>query len=93
VSSEGRIISAVTALGAFCVALLAGLGAGNPATTVITHALVAMMVCQVMGLAAGEILAWVRRLHLEEHARRNPVPDVRLTPNAGAGEQNVDKSQ
>lgn len=74
--SEARVIAVVVALGAFVVAVAAGLAADNPASTVLLRALAAMIAAQFVGWGAGEVLAYVRRTHTTDYIRRNPVPVV-----------------
>lgn len=93
--SEAKVISVVVALGAFIVAMVAGLAADNPAWVVLTRALVAMLAGQFIGLGAGEVLAYVRRAHTADYVKRHPIPDVRLTGEASAtpdGGQTVENS-
>jgi hypothetical protein len=58
--SHGAVVGASLALGAFAVAVLAGLAAGNPEGTVLLRALVAMVVCYPLGWMSGA--AWRRTL-------------------------------
>jgi hypothetical protein len=65
VERESRIIAACFALAAFCVAMVAGLGAGNPPLTILFNSIIAMVVCHLVGTAAGALLAYAARLHVE----------------------------
>ena len=69
----------------FAIACVCGLLASNPGVTVLVHALVAMVVCQMLGWLAGEVLAHVVREHLLSHAAAHPIPELK-TSAAGAEE-------
>ncbi len=77
--NEAKIISVIVALGAFVVAVVAGLAVENPAWVILTRALIAMLVGQIVGLGAGEVLAYVRRTHTADYIKRNPIPQVSLS--------------
>ncbi len=61
-----RSIGAQVALLAFGVATLAGLIAGNSPATVLTRALVAL----VVGLIVGQGAAWAGKLVIRDHLQR-----------------------
>lgn len=61
-----KVIAAVFGLAAFSVAIVAGLGAGNPALTVLLHATIAMVLCQVVGVLIGVACEGV----IERHVKR-----------------------
>ena len=61
-----RLSGAVLGLFAFCVTILLGLAAGNPADVTLFRALWAMLIFCVIGLCAG----WVAYRVLDEHAVR-----------------------
>ncbi len=61
-----KVIAAVFGLAAFAVAVVAGLWAGNPASTVLIHATIAMVLCQVAGVLVGVACESV----IERHAKR-----------------------
>ncbi len=63
---QTRVIAAVFGLSGFAVATLAGLSANNSAGTVILHALLAMIACQVVGVCCGAMLQRV----VDDHAKR-----------------------
>jgi putative Mn2+ efflux pump MntP len=48
-----KVIAASVGLCAFAVALVAGLAAQNPLDAILTRALIALVVCQVMGYFLG----------------------------------------
>ncbi len=65
VERESRIIASCFALAAFAVAIVAGLGAGNDPLSILIRAIIAMVVCHVIGSIAGAILAHAARLHVD----------------------------
>lgn len=50
-----KVIAAVLGLAAFAIAVVAGMGAGNDASTVLARALGFMVLCYLIGLAVGHI--------------------------------------
>ena len=62
-------LSAQIALLAFAAAIVAGLCAGNSPATVLTRALVAM----VVALLAGKLAAWTIKLILRDHLRQKKL--------------------
>ena len=67
-------VAGAFALTAFAVAVLAGLGSGNPATSVLVRALMAMLVCYPIGLALGTIAQRLVQDEVERHRATNPEP-------------------
>lgn len=63
--SPSKVIAGVSGLAGFAVAVFAGLMAQNPATTVLTNALVAMVICQFVGWGLGLIGERVIQDHLK----------------------------
>lgn len=70
-----RVIAACVALAAFAVAILAGLAGGSPSLTVLSRAVVAMMLCYPVGLIIGMVCDHVIRLHLQDYQKQKPIPD------------------
>lgn len=70
-----RQIASAAGLAGFAVAVAAGLSAGNSSAVVLTNAILAMVVCNFVGLLAGSIGMHVVR----EHAA-----SLRPAPGAGA---------
>jgi hypothetical protein len=62
--APSNVIAACFALAAFTVAVMAGLAAANPAAQVLLRALVSMILCYPLGLAAGLVAQRV----IEQHA-------------------------
>jgi hypothetical protein len=65
-------IAGAFALTAFAVAVLAGLGSGNPAPSVLVRALIAMLVCYPIGLVLGTIAQRLVQDEIERHRDSNP---------------------
>jgi hypothetical protein len=79
--APSKLIAAIFALAAFVVAVLAGLGAGNPASRVLTVALVSLALCYALGSVVGAIGQWVITEHVRSRAR---AADAVNTEPAGA---------
>jgi hypothetical protein len=62
---ESRIIATAFALTAFSVSIVCGLASGNAPLSILIHALIVMVVCQIIGLVAGEVLAYAARSHVD----------------------------
>lgn len=77
-----RLIASVAGLSGFAVAVVAGLSAGNSSTLILTNAILAMVVCNFVGLLAGSIGMHVVR----EHA-------ASLRPAAGASQGGVGEAK
>jgi hypothetical protein len=60
----------------FAVAIIAGLAAGNTPMRILWVAIVSMLVCQLVGLGMGWVLARVGREHVERYRQANPVPVI-----------------
>lgn len=73
-----KIIAASVALSAFVAAILAGLAAGNPAHTILWHALLAMAGCWVVGAIVGVVAFRAVQEHVERYKLDHPVRDPRL---------------
>lgn len=85
--SPTKTISSLFALSAFAIAIVAGIIARNPPATVLSNALICMVLCRVFGALVG--LAALRVVHAELHAFRaaHPIPDVNavLAPPTDSG--------
>ncbi len=75
-----RRIAACLALVAFAVCILAGLQAGNPFTSVVSRALVALVVTFVVGLVIGSMAQ--KMLDENIAAPKNP-PKAQAKPGPG----------
>ena len=71
-----RVISGAFALGAFAIAIIAGLGAGNPTSVILINAIIAMAVCNVIGLLIGAVMERTVRDHVEHYRAMNPLPEL-----------------
>ena len=86
------------ALAAFTIAVVVGLASGNPASSILLRAIIAMLVCYPVGLAVGLIAQRVVKEHIKAHQEANPapdssaiLPDVAQMPEASAQEQTEDE--
>ncbi len=71
-----KIIAPVIALSGFAVALVAGMAAGNTAATTLSRALLAMVVCYLVGLALAAVGRRAIREHVDHYKSQNPIdPD------------------
>ena len=79
-------IAACFGMAAFTVAILSGLGAGQPADAILWRAILSILVCYPLGL----IIACVGRAAVNDHMRayhdEHPTPDLNapLSPIEGA---------
>lgn len=81
-----QMVAAIFALSAFAVAIVAGLGAGADATRTVVVALVAMMLCHVVGTVIGTIAESTAAEAIQAHRDAKPVPAL-LTEEDIAQEQ------
>jgi len=72
--TEAKVVATVFALSAFAVAVIAGLYAGNAAGTVLWRAIIAMLVCQVLGMFAGSLIERIITEHAARYSAEHPVP-------------------
>ena len=71
----GRVIAGLFALASFGVALISGLASDNPASSVLTRALMAMFLSYPVGWIVGMICQHVIDDHLKIHKEANPALD------------------
>lgn len=62
-------LSAQVALLVFAVSIVAGLHAGNSTATILTRALIAMM----LGLLTAQFAAWTAKLILRDHLQKRKI--------------------
>lgn len=74
-NSPTKVIAGVLGLTAFSIAVLAGLSVGNSADTVLVHALVSMVACQILGFAIGTVGERVARDAIARYQKEHPIPD------------------
>lgn len=79
-----RVIAAAFALAAFASAVVAGLSVGNPPGRILTTALVSMIVCHAVGLAAGMIGERAVHDHVRALAAKGSPPGGFLKQGAEA---------
>jgi len=84
-----RAIGACFAITAFAVAITSGLFSRTEAAQTLTTAIVAMFVCQPIGLAIGYALKYATFEQVEMHHESNPVPDAYEPAQASDGEPSV----
>ena len=77
-----KIIAAICGLSGFAVALIAGIAADNPADTVLTRAIVAMLVLHILGWIIGSVGERTVVEALAQYKKVNPIPEDNL-PGAG----------
>ena len=73
--STGRVIAGLFALASFGVAMISGLASDNPASSVLTHAIMAMFLSYPVGWVVGMICQHVIDDHLKIHKEANPALD------------------
>lgn len=86
-----KSVSGACGLTGFAVAVLGGLAADNPASIILTRALVAMTACYAVGMFIGFVASRAVRDVTVAHAINNPAPrieDVREAARAGNAESN-----
>jgi hypothetical protein len=71
-----RTIPPIVALAGFGVSIVAGMSAGNPATTIIIRALVAMLCCLLAGEAIAMIVRRIAANEAQTYAARKPIPPL-----------------
>ena len=85
-ASNARVVSAAFALSGFTVALVSGMGAGNTSSQVLLRALVALFVCQFVGMIVGSMLDRVLEEHETRYRKDHPIPVVPTVASVRAGE-------
>lgn len=73
--ATGRVIAGLFALAAFGVAVISGLASDNPASSVLSRALMAMFMSYPVGWIVGMICQHVIDDHLKIHKEANPALD------------------
>lgn len=71
-----KVIATAFALAGFTVALIAGMGAGNPASGVLVKAILCMLACHVVGQIVGAIAAKAVGDHLAAYRASHPIPEL-----------------
>lgn len=70
------LIAAVLGIGAFAVAVLAGFAVGNEPLGVVTRALMAMVICSLLGRLIGMACEQAMREHMAAYTLAHPVPEI-----------------
>lgn len=70
-----KVIAGCFSLAAFGVAVVAGLASDNPTLTILTRALICMIVCYPIGWLIGMICQRIIEDHIHIHKQANPAPD------------------
>jgi hypothetical protein len=83
-SEPAKVIASIFALAAFAVAIVAGLAAGNTSARVLTTAVVAMIVCQLIGQGVGAIGEWVVNEHVSSERNKHAASETNAARPAAA---------
>ena len=75
-------IAGCFALSAFAVAVVAGLAAQNPASSILFRALIAMIVCYPVGLIIGLICQRLMFDHIDAHQKAASITMPNSTENS-----------
>jgi hypothetical protein len=78
VDQQIKVIATAFAFAGFAVALLAGLASQSPMVDVIVRAMVALVVCRLVGWGAGVIIARSAESGLTAYESARPIPQVDL---------------
>ena len=83
------MIASVMGLGAFGIAIIAGLAVDNPADHILSRALISMFVCNIVGLAVGilaertvtdSIGTYIKARPVHEHLADDSIPVAQIAP-------------
>jgi hypothetical protein len=74
--SPSRVLGGVLGLMGFVTALLVGLLSSNPGTTIITRAIIALIVCAVIGRVLGRVGEVCVREFLDRYRAERPIPEM-----------------
>jgi putative Mn2+ efflux pump MntP len=77
--AASKAVAGCFALAAFAVAVVAGIAAGNPPTSILIRALMAMLICYPLGMMIGLVCQHVIEQHIKAEARAN----IAVEPGAG----------
>ena len=75
-SVPAKVVASSAGLGAFIVAVLAGMGADNPTETVLTRAVLSLLACYVVGLIIGGIAERAVAERIGTYVAANKVEEV-----------------
>jgi hypothetical protein len=83
--SVTRVMAACFALAAFAVAIIAGLSAGNAPASVLSRAIIAMLLCYPVGFVAGLVCERVVSWHIAAQDARAAEASAGAAAGAVAG--------
>ena len=84
-----KLIASTMGLGAFAIAIIAGLAVDNPADRILSRALLSMFICNTLGLALGlvaeraivdSVATYIRARPLHEHSTDSPETPAQTAP-------------
>lgn len=78
-----RTIPPIVALMGFAISIVAGMGASNPATSVIGRAIVALFLCLIIGQGIAWVVRHIAKEHQRDYAKRKPIPSLLSMPSEG----------
>ena len=85
--SVTRVIAGCFALAAFATAIVVGSATDNPASLVVTRALIAMLVCYPLCLLIGLVCHHVVMEHVTAHEAAHPIPPASEGSTAAEAEE------
>ena len=71
-----RVVSSIVGLMGFCTALVVGLLVGNPGVTIVLRALLAFVICAIVGRLIGTIGEICVREFLTKYKVDHPTPQL-----------------
>ncbi|MEC9372770.1 MAG: hypothetical protein VYC34_02965 [Planctomycetota bacterium] len=77
--ATARLIAGCCGLGAFAVAIVAGLAANNAADTILSRSLLSLFVCYLVGYAIGLAAERAVRDGVDAYRASNPLPATTST--------------
>jgi hypothetical protein len=78
-----KVVACSAGLGAFAIAVVAGLAADNPADEILSRAIICMAAMYFIGLGLGAVVERAVHERALQHIRDNPLP--------GAGAASADE--
>lgn len=82
-----KVVSASFALGAFAIAIIAGLAAGNPTLVILIDALIALVVCNVVGLIIGAVMEHAVNEHVVRYRTEHRIPELEMPGGSASSAQ------
>jgi hypothetical protein len=84
VKTATEVIPGACGLAGFAVALLSGLTSQREATSVLLSALVALVLCRMLGMGVAAVCGRLVQDAVHRHKELNPVPNVRAAMQSAA---------